>query len=107
MGILDKLVKIQVIELSGGAIVISNKEQLDRFMRYMEMREMFGGVLVICVQVFPERLSRHSRESGNPDQTAGFRVEPGMTSRVRAEITGFGGESAATRFGEGWEAHET
>jgi CRP-like cAMP-binding protein len=42
VGILDKLVKIQVIELSGGAIVISNKEQLDRFMRYMEMREMFG-----------------------------------------------------------------
>jgi len=42
VGILDKLVKIQVIDLSGGAIVISNKEQLDRFMRYMEMREMFG-----------------------------------------------------------------
>lgn len=42
LSILDKLVRVQIIDLRDGQILITNREHLDRFMKYLEMKEMFG-----------------------------------------------------------------
>jgi CRP-like cAMP-binding protein len=40
--ILEKLASVRIVELSGDKVQISNKEQVDRLLRYLEMREIFG-----------------------------------------------------------------
>jgi CRP/FNR family cyclic AMP-dependent transcriptional regulator len=40
--ILEKLASVRIVELSGDKVHISNQEQIDRLLRYLEMREIFG-----------------------------------------------------------------
>ncbi len=40
--ILEKLASVRVLELAGDKVQISNKEQVERLLRYLEMREIFG-----------------------------------------------------------------
>ncbi len=40
--ILEKLASVRIVELAGEKIRISSQEQVDRLLRYLEMREMFG-----------------------------------------------------------------
>ena len=40
--ILEKLGSVRIVELAGDKVQISNKEQVDRLLRYLEMREIFG-----------------------------------------------------------------
>ncbi len=40
--ILEKLASVRIVELIGEKIRISNQEQVDRLLRYLEMREIFG-----------------------------------------------------------------
>ncbi len=40
--ILGKLASVRIVELIGDKIRISNQEQVDRLLRYLEMREIFG-----------------------------------------------------------------
>ena len=40
--ILEKLASVRVVELSGDKVHISSQEQIDRLLRYLEMREIFG-----------------------------------------------------------------
>ncbi len=40
--ILEKLASVRIVELSGDKVHIANQEQIDRLLRYLEMREIFG-----------------------------------------------------------------
>ncbi len=40
--ILEKLASVRIVELIGDRVRISSQEQVDRLLRYLEMREMFG-----------------------------------------------------------------
>jgi CRP-like cAMP-binding protein len=40
--ILEKLANVRIIEVSGDKVVIKNQEQVDKLVRYLEMREIFG-----------------------------------------------------------------
>lgn len=40
--ILEKLASVRILELSGDRVRISNEEQVERLIRYLEMREIFG-----------------------------------------------------------------
>jgi CRP-like cAMP-binding protein len=40
--IVDKLVKARVVRFSGDTIVVNNLESLERFIKYLEMKEQFG-----------------------------------------------------------------
>ncbi len=40
--ILEKLASVRIVELARDKIRISNQEQVDRLLRYLEMREIFG-----------------------------------------------------------------
>jgi CRP/FNR family transcriptional regulator, cyclic AMP receptor protein len=40
--ILEKLSKARILELSGDKVHIKSQEQMDRLLRYLEMREIFG-----------------------------------------------------------------
>ncbi len=40
--ILEKLASVRIVELIGDKVRISSQEQVDRLLRYLEMREMFG-----------------------------------------------------------------
>jgi peptidase E len=44
--IAEKLASVKIIELSGGdTLRILNQEQVDRLLKYLEMREIFGELL--------------------------------------------------------------
>jgi CRP-like cAMP-binding protein len=40
--ILEKLASVRIVELAGDKVQISSDEQVDRLVRYLEMREIFG-----------------------------------------------------------------
>lgn len=40
--ILEKLAGVRIVALSGDKVHIANQEQIDRLLRYLEMREIFG-----------------------------------------------------------------
>lgn len=40
--ILKKLASVRIVELAGDTVHISSQEQIDRLLRYLEMREIFG-----------------------------------------------------------------
>jgi CRP-like cAMP-binding protein len=40
--ILEKLASVRIVELAGDKVQISSDEQVERLVRYMEMREIFG-----------------------------------------------------------------
>jgi len=40
--ILEKLAGVRIVELSGDKVHIASQEQIDRLLRYLEMREIFG-----------------------------------------------------------------
>jgi CRP-like cAMP-binding protein len=40
--ILEKLASVRIIELAGDRVNITSQEQVDRLLRYLEMREIFG-----------------------------------------------------------------
>ncbi len=40
--ILEKLASVRIVELIGDKVRIGNEEQVDRLLRYLEMREIFG-----------------------------------------------------------------
>jgi CRP-like cAMP-binding protein len=40
--IIEKLASVRIVELSDDKVQISSQEQVDRLLRYLEMREMFG-----------------------------------------------------------------
>ncbi len=40
--ILEKLASVRIVELAGEKVRISSQEQVDRLLRYLEMREIFG-----------------------------------------------------------------
>ncbi len=40
--ILEKLASVRILEVSGDRVLIKNQEQVDRLLRYLEMREIFG-----------------------------------------------------------------
>ncbi len=40
--ILEKLASVRIVELVGDKVHISSQEQIDRLLRYLEMREIFG-----------------------------------------------------------------
>lgn len=40
--ILEKLASVRIIEVSGDKVVIKNQDQVDKLVRYLEMREIFG-----------------------------------------------------------------
>ena len=40
--ILEKLASVRILELTGDKVHISNQDQVDRLLRYLEMREIFG-----------------------------------------------------------------
>src|SRR3990172_8106174 len=40
--ILEKLANVRIVELSGDKVNITSQEQVDRLLRYLEMREIFG-----------------------------------------------------------------
>jgi CRP/FNR family transcriptional regulator, cyclic AMP receptor protein len=40
--IVDKLVKAKVVTLSGGSIVVTSLENLEKFIKFLEMKEQFG-----------------------------------------------------------------
>jgi len=43
--ILEKLASVRMVELSGDRVNISSQEQVDRLLRYLEMREIFGEMV--------------------------------------------------------------
>ena len=43
--ILEKLASVQIVELISDRVHISNQEQIDRLLRYLEMREIFGEAM--------------------------------------------------------------
>jgi CRP/FNR family transcriptional regulator, cyclic AMP receptor protein len=43
--ILEKLANVRIIEVVGDKLYIRNQEQVDRLLRFLEMREMFGEML--------------------------------------------------------------
>ncbi len=43
--ILEKLSSVRIIEVSGDKVRIANQEQIDRLLRYLEMREIFGEMV--------------------------------------------------------------
>ncbi len=43
--ILEKLSSVRIIEVSGDKVQIANQEQIDRLIRYLEMREIFGEMV--------------------------------------------------------------
>jgi hypothetical protein len=40
--IVDKLMKAKVIRLSGEAITVNSLDSLEKFIKYLEMKEQFG-----------------------------------------------------------------
>jgi len=40
--ILDKLASVRIVELSDEKVHITTQDQVDRLLRYLEMREIFG-----------------------------------------------------------------
>jgi CRP/FNR family cyclic AMP-dependent transcriptional regulator len=40
--ILEKLASVRILELSGDKVRIMNQDQIDKLLRYLEMREIFG-----------------------------------------------------------------
>lgn len=40
--IIEKLASVRIVELTGDKVHISNQDQVDRLLRYLEMREIFG-----------------------------------------------------------------
>jgi CRP/FNR family cyclic AMP-dependent transcriptional regulator len=42
LSILEKLASVRIVELIGDKVKISNQDQIDRLLRYLEMREIFG-----------------------------------------------------------------
>jgi CRP/FNR family cyclic AMP-dependent transcriptional regulator len=43
--ILEKLSSVRIIEVSGDKVRIANQDQIDRLLRYLEMREIFGEMV--------------------------------------------------------------
>jgi CRP/FNR family cyclic AMP-dependent transcriptional regulator len=43
--ILEKLASVRILELQGEKVHIATEEQIDRLLRYLEMREMFGEMV--------------------------------------------------------------
>ncbi len=43
--ILEKLSSVRIIEVSGDKVQIANQDQIDRLIRYLEMREIFGEMV--------------------------------------------------------------
>jgi CRP-like cAMP-binding protein len=43
--ILEKLASVRIIEVSGDKIRIGSQDQIDRLLRYLEMREIFGEMV--------------------------------------------------------------
>ncbi len=43
--ILEKLANVRILESSGDSITIANQEQVDRLLKYLEMREIFGEMV--------------------------------------------------------------
>ncbi len=43
--ILEKLSNVRIIEVSGDKVRIANQDQIDRLLRYLEMREIFGEMV--------------------------------------------------------------
>ena len=43
--IIGKLANVKIVEVSGDALRIQNQEQVDRLIKYLEMREIFGELL--------------------------------------------------------------
>ena len=42
--ILEKLASVRIIEVSGDKVIIKNQDQVDKLVRYLEMREIFGEI---------------------------------------------------------------
>jgi len=42
--ILEKLASVRILELTGDKVHITSQEQMDRLLRYLEMREIFGEI---------------------------------------------------------------
>ncbi|MBI5181659.1 MAG: Crp/Fnr family transcriptional regulator [Nitrospirae bacterium] len=42
--ILEKIVKSRIVDIKQGRIIVTNREQLNQFMKYLEMRDVFGDV---------------------------------------------------------------
>ncbi len=42
--VLEKLSSVSIVELSGDKVHIPNQAQVDRLLRFLEMREIFGGM---------------------------------------------------------------
>jgi CRP-like cAMP-binding protein len=42
--IIDKIAKSRIIDRKEGRIIITNREQLTQFMKYLEMKDMFGDM---------------------------------------------------------------
>ncbi len=40
--IVDKLIKAKVISLSGDTIIVTSLDSLEKFIRFLEMKEQFG-----------------------------------------------------------------
>jgi hypothetical protein len=40
--IMEKLAGVRIVSLTADSVNIASKEQVDRLLRYLEMREMFG-----------------------------------------------------------------
>jgi CRP/FNR family transcriptional regulator, cyclic AMP receptor protein len=43
--ILEKLANVRIIEVSGDKVFIRNQDQVDKLLRYLEMREIFGEMV--------------------------------------------------------------
>jgi CRP-like cAMP-binding protein len=42
--ILEKIAKSRIIDIKQGRIIVTNREQLTQFMKYLEMRDVFGDI---------------------------------------------------------------
>jgi CRP/FNR family transcriptional regulator, cyclic AMP receptor protein len=42
--ILEKLARVRILELNGDKVQIKSQEQMERLLRYLEMREIFGEI---------------------------------------------------------------
>jgi CRP/FNR family cyclic AMP-dependent transcriptional regulator len=43
--ILEKLASVRIVEVAGEKIIIKSQDQIDRLIRYLEMREIFGEMV--------------------------------------------------------------
>jgi uncharacterized protein (DUF1499 family) len=42
--VIEKIAKSKIIDIKQGRIIVTNREQLNQFMKYLEMKDMFGDM---------------------------------------------------------------